>query len=464
VGASFREDPARSSHRAVVGAVVLFLVSGVVLVIGMLLVSIESDLSGDPWSVGQVVGVAFVGWLPFLIGVLVLLEGGAIGARGGVAVGAAAAVVTIVVGVAVVGSGGDEAWSYRTVSSPVWSPDGTKIAFVRTTWTPHKERGEDRTWTPAGAIVVMDADGGRMSELTPLEKLGDDAAPVWSPDGRRIAYVTEQRPTADIAVVDATSGASTIVAGTPLAEREPAWSPDGRQIAYTAGNGDAADVFVIAADGSSERQLTRNAGRDGNPSWSPDGRRIAFDSDRTGATRVWVMDADGANQHELTAHRFLFENTSSSPLWSPDGRAITFDSSSGVAMTGAVGTNLRQLTSGAEAGEYDETRGWSPDGRTILIERGTGHWLNGNVVAASTDGGTTRYLTRSCHPALGPPRPCSGDDVWFHEPAWSPTGPWIAYVRDGLVKSDIWLMRPDGTGKRNITRMENDYIGYEPPR
>jgi Tol biopolymer transport system component len=443
---------------------VCFLVGGVVLAFGVLAVSFANSYSGDPWSAGQVMGVATAAWVPFLLGMAALVGGNAIGARGAAAVIAVAAVVTVVGGVVAVGSGGDEGWSYRTVSSPVWSPDGTKIAFVRTTWTPYKERGEDRTWTPEGVIVVMDADGGRMSELTPLEKLGEHTAPVWSPDGRRIAYVTEQRGTADIAVVEATGGDSTIVAGTPLSETEPTWSPDGRRIAYTGGTGNAAELFVIDADGSGERQLTRNTGYDGNAAWSPDSRRIAFDSDRTGATRVWVMDADGANQRQLTAQPFQFGSTSSSPTWSPDGRMIAFDTSAGVAVTDATGTNLRQLTREAEAASNDTTRGWSPDGRTILIDRDTNHWLNGNVVVASTDEASARYLTRTCHPAIGPPTPCFGDNVWFHDSAWSPTEPWIAYVRDGIEKSDIWLMRPDGTHRHNVTEMENDWIGYDVPR
>ena len=100
----------------------------------------------------------------------------------------------------------------------------------------------------------------------------------------------------------------------------PAWSPDRRKIAFVSVRDGYLDVYVMNADGSGQRKLTRNQASDNSPVWSPDGKRIAFVSDRDGSPDIYVMNADGRNQRNLTQNRA----SDTEPVWSPDGRRIAF--------------------------------------------------------------------------------------------------------------------------------------------
>ena len=111
----------------------------------------------------------------------------------------------------------------------------------------------------------------------------------------------------------------------------PAWSPDGRSIAFTSNQGrgpyDSYDIYVINSDGSNQRRLTNNTfmpGADFSPTWSPDGRSIVFTSKRdrdSNNYEIYVMGADGSNQRRLTNN----SDNDFAPSWSPDGRLIAFD-------------------------------------------------------------------------------------------------------------------------------------------
>ena len=78
------------------------------------------------------------------------------------------------------------------------------------------------------------------------------------------------------------------------------WSPDGRRIAFVSDHGGNDEVYVVNADGSGLRNLTRNPARDGHPVWSTDGRTVGFVSNRGGNRDIYVMDADGSRQRNLT--------------------------------------------------------------------------------------------------------------------------------------------------------------------
>ena len=192
---------------------------------------------------------------------------------------------------------------------PTWSPDGKKIAFVS-----NRNGGYIQIW-------VIDADGKNPIRLT--DGLWDQH-PAWSPDGTKIAYDVLLNPwdndkwNRTIYVMDSDGRNHRKLIKRPKWDRYPSWSPDGNRIVFSSGKtAPQHEIHVIDADGRHSRQFTRDAGHKGMPSWSPDGRHIAY----VGNHVIWVMDSDGKNQRRLT--NIVGDEH---PTWSPQSDAISFQS------------------------------------------------------------------------------------------------------------------------------------------
>jgi dipeptidyl aminopeptidase/acylaminoacyl peptidase len=268
-----------------------------------------------------------------------------------------------------------------------WSPDGQKIAFA--SW------GAGR----ASDVHVMNRDGSGQQKLT--SDPGFENQPIWSPDGRLIAYsrsvpgtYAHGRGVPEVAVMNADGSGQRRLTG--AGGGELAWSPRGNRIAFVSqGDSNSAEIYVIDANGSGLRRLTRNAVRDSYPVWSPDGRRIAFESN----WQVWIMDADGSGQRLLTrkgAHNF-------NPAWSPDGKRIAFERGRlqrdpCSACPGSTGVEVHLMNADG-SGQQRLTRGggsrpqWSPDGREIaFVSKRDG---NAEIYVMNADGTRQRNLTRT---------------------------------------------------------------------
>ena len=215
---------------------------------------------------------------------------------------------------------------------PSWSPDGERIAFVS-----NRERGQEQ-------IFVMDSDGGNTTRLTADSTHQE---PAWSPNRDKIAYV-RNKGGRQIWIMDADGGNQTQLTEVGK-NRNPAWSPDGMRIAFRSHKNGAAGLYVMEKNGSNPKRLAPEMNITSNPAWSPDGQRIAYDQSLgVWPSQIYVVDSDGGGQPERLTDDLPDK---SSPVWSPDGDMIAYAASEGwgdvpltIDLMTSDGKHLKQLS------------------------------------------------------------------------------------------------------------------------
>ena len=242
-------------------------------------------------------------------------------------------------------------------------------------------------------------------------------------------------------------------------------SPDGSKIAFTGSDGGNTGIFVANRDGTGIVHITAGSPKnDDQPAWSPDGTKIAFRRWQEMGTPadIWVMNADGSNQVNLTNDAGDV-GTQHSPTWSPrqaDGSyriAYSHQTKPGEYVVGRIfsmradGTDKRPVTTG---GEYLESEpAWSPDGQTIVFVR-TGGTAFGDLWLVTATGGSERQLM-AADPADAQ-----------HAPAWSPDGRYVAFTSKHELSADnrwafhVYTVRADGT---RLTRRTAEGVDKENP-
>ena len=227
-------------------------------------------------------------------------------------------------------------------------------------------------------VTIMDPDGLWEKQITHDGCITQ--SPSWSPDGKKLAYVSFKRGNADIYIYDMETGKERLLVGGKGAQFAPAWSPDGRYIAYTSTiEGGNSEIFLIDTLTGKKKRLTYYYGIDTSPSWSPDGKQIAFVSDRSGAPHIFVMNRDGSHVTRLT-----YGSYDVSPAWSPRGDLIAYSSLENgryyIRVVTPDGKNDRILVEG-------ESPCWAPNGRYLLFYRGLGK-DRGLFLTSSQGGGS----------------------------------------------------------------------------
>ena len=316
------------------------------------------------------------------------------------------------------------------VQSPVWSPDGRKIAFVA--W-------RDGGWQ--AEVVNANGTGHRALGFVNPDRL---ASPAWSPDGEKIAFerANATGTAADLYVTNVDGSG-----GRRLAHkaRNPAWSPDGRTIAFSTANG----IDIVNVTGSGRRRLAAwpGAGATGTLAWSPDGSRLVF-ATNAGTKgdmcfEVGVVDADGRAMRRLTRDLDRCDrrdpSASMEPSWSPDGRQIVFvhrrllRRTSAIYVMNADGSHKRILT--RRIGEVSDPA-VSPDARRIAFTIQPAADAGRDIVVMNADGTGRRALTRD-----------GADDA---APVWSPDGRRLVFLSNRDGGHTLWVMNADGSGQHRL--------------
>jgi Tol biopolymer transport system component len=256
-------------------------------------------------------------------------------------------------------------------------------------------------------------------------------------------------------------------------DTNPDWSPDGRRIAFQRvdPNGcglrcETAEIFLVRRDGSGLTRLlydqsgagcARNGRSAGgvcrnSPAWSPDGRRLAFTCEvlagpeRAGFERICVARADGSGVRQLGPNNVVAADGWAQ--WSPDGSRFAVQRAIGsrraVFLLKADGTGARQLTPWRlRGGEPD----WSPDGKRILFTSNADgpDNVSANLYTVRPDGTGLRQLTHA-----------RGGSIDYLSASFSPDGRWITFARTpgagAAGNADVFVARDNGTSVRAVTR------------
>lgn len=267
----------------------------------------------------------------------------------------------------------------------------TRIAYVAV-----RGSGEEEIFE----LVVADADGH--NPQTVVRNSQPILSPAWSPDARKIAYVSFATGRSQVIVQDLYTGQNRVVSADKGINGAPAFSPDGEKLAVSLSRSGSPEIWVIELESGRSRQLTHHWSINTEPAFSPDGERIYFTSDRAGRPQIYVMDASGGDPERVTwegrynAHpSFGLEERYLAAIYSEGDQDFR------IAIHDRETDRLRVLSDG----RLDESPSFAPNGSMVLYA--TRRDGRSELAAVSADGRVRQRLVLS-----------EGDDV--REPAWSP--------------------------------------------
>jgi len=385
-------------------------------------------------------------------------------------------------------------------SHPVWSPDGRFIGFTRS--------GADRGYF---MIPALGGPERKLADIPRFPARGPTPAMNWTPNGKSVVIVDTSPEPASLALRSLDTGATRKLVSPEVnsyGDSQPVFSPDGRWLAFVRVQGTAVrDLYRIAyppgsAGEAQPQRVTFGNWYVGGIAWTPDSREIIFASSREGASTLWRVPASGSRapqQVESTGQSAFFPSVARAPdgalrlayeysntdynIWrlaieevsgtggpatpvgrsptrliassrgeaqaaySPDGRSIAFVSDRSGSLEiwtcNADGSNPVQLTS--FGGPATTAPRFSPDGWQIVFASRPGG--NTDVYIISVQGGSPRRLTTE-----------PSED---HTARWSSDGQWIYFCANCTGRHEVWKTPADGTAKATQVTTKGGFRSQE---
>ena len=267
--------------------------------------------------------------------------------------------------------------------------------------------------------------------------------PVVSPDGLRIAFISNRGGADDVFVISTNGRNERQLTNTPETEGNLAWTASGKQILFSVFKDDTSRLFGIDPDGMNQRELANVPGR--APTLSPEGKRLLYMAGTWTATKLMVSALDGAKAKQITDGSSIAWNNQ----WSPDGKRIAFTGRNdpmgelAVFVMNADGSSRRQVTRIPPEEGGAQWPVWSPNSRQLAIQvnsrtqKNTAHiWI--------VDVATGKAQKLAAH-----------TEAYLDEtPSWFPDGKRIAFQSNRTGRMEVWVMNADGSGAKQVTGLK----------